>query len=1204
MRKHFLILMLMALLPLAGWAATTTEPTYPVDLSTGWKIQFVTGDAPGTELATPTAYYTGKSVAPKVRLYNESNDTYIPESKLNVSWSSPVINVNGGAAYTVTVTGKTQYTYDELPAADKTKKFFVLTAPNEVTPTPVLTTGPVSYNGSDIALISNPANNLPQADFGTLMYQVNDGEWSAAVPTAKMPGTYTVKYKVDETDNYAGIAETLGSVTINGTTITNYVAPVKKADMDFAWANNAAVEQDLVTAGSVALDEHSDVPGIIKYGYSADGPWSADIPKKANVGNYEIFWMIEGQGGYADKAAESLGTVKIKAIAPTITSVATGKTGLVYGGDASAAVGLLSAPAVVTDGAIAKYTVDYKAPGGAYPSTPSTDVLAYDAVQGKAAGTYKITTLVETAGNYTTVTSPTTIEVTIAQAKAFTSAPTAKANLVWDYNNGVVDQVLINPAVGAVSGKVQYAINPATEADWKTNVNDIKANRAGDYVVKYRVVDPNYEAVTAKAIEDVKISQKVVSVIVNDVTKTYNNSLELATTTVDNGGTDRFTFATLLPGTTAAFAGFNTVATSANNYVTLTDNTYKNYKAGGYAGVVTIDPTVATTGLDAIASANNFDYEFNVVPGKLTVNQAEITVTENGTEAQLTTMFGDHTDISELYSVTPAASSFGGEDPWKVVSGQAQKPVLKSEADDVEGEPEAGNYALYFAPGTLKSNYKMSTAGANHDGYVITAGHKFVITPDPARKVIITVLPHTQKYTGVAESWASIEEGKDYVVSGLITGDEVTGVTFTRSEADKFGAKTYTLSADNAIIKKDGTPVDMTAKYPGGIVYSNSTFTIEPVELTATVNQQTIKESADNEAKANAALSQDAWTVTGLVNGEEKAVLNGEIKVNITISGTAPSGEEQASLGNDGLYGWGLVLTIDNDNYTLKAKSQYGALRVITDKTLELDPTNAALADNIKAAAKDCADTRKNADPSDDAVYTVTFAYKTLKADTWYTMVLPFAVKATELVNSVKDAAGNPVFTITNRLNETTTTGKIVFKLEMKEIPANEPFLIKTAEDVNLQDFSLDDRIIIDATPESPAYDGNKMIGTYKNTTIQCATGNVLKWLVNKETEKPAAPGTNYDVNTWKIPRDYQAPINALEAYLFENRTVEAAAARPTIITVEDFDGQTTSIKTLNTETMKAYAAEGWYTIDGIKLQSVPTEKGVYINNGKKIVIK
>ena len=29
-----------------------------------------------------------------------------------------------------------------------------------------------------------------------------------------------------------------------------------------------------------------------------------------------------------------------------------------------------------------------------------------------------------------------------------------------------------------------------------------------------------------------------------------------------------------------------------------------------------------------------------------------------------------------------------------------------------------------------------------------------------------------------------------------------------------------------------------------------------------------------------------------------------------------------------------------------------------------------------------------------------------------------------------------------------------------------------------------------------------------------------------------------------------------------------------------------------------------WYTLDGMKLQAAPTKKGVYIMNGKKVVVK
>ena len=47
--------------------------------------------------------------------------------------------------------------------------------------------------------------------------------------------------------------------------------------------------------------------------------------------------------------------------------------------------------------------------------------------------------------------------------------------------------------------------------------------------------------------------------------------------------------------------------------------------------------------------------------------------------------------------------------------------------------------------------------------------------------------------------------------------------------------------------------------------------------------------------------------------------------------------------------------------------------------------------------------------------------------------------------------------------------------------------------------------------------------------------------------------------------------------------------------------GESTSIHNTQFTTPNA---EGWYTLDGRKLSGVPTQKGIYINNGKKMVIK
>ena len=58
------------------------------------------------------------------------------------------------------------------------------------------------------------------------------------------------------------------------------------------------------------------------------------------------------------------------------------------------------------------------------------------------------------------------------------------------------------------------------------------------------------------------------------------------------------------------------------------------------------------------------------------------------------------------------------------------------------------------------------------------------------------------------------------------------------------------------------------------------------------------------------------------------------------------------------------------------------------------------------------------------------------------------------------------------------------------------------------------------------------------------------------------------------------------------------------IMYIEEPNGNTTAIKTLDAETMQTYSTDGWYNLNGVKLNGVPTEKGIYINNGKKVVIK
>ena len=72
-------------------------------------------------------------------------------------------------------------------------------------------------------------------------------------------------------------------------------------------------------------------------------------------------------------------------------------------------------------------------------------------------------------------------------------------------------------------------------------------------------------------------------------------------------------------------------------------------------------------------------------------------------------------------------------------------------------------------------------------------------------------------------------------------------------------------------------------------------------------------------------------------------------------------------------------------------------------------------------------------------------------------------------------------------------------------------------------------------------------------------------------------------------------------------RSAAATDDLPQSITVRlvSRSGETTAIGEIDTKTGKmTFDSEAWYTLDGVRLSSKPSTKGIYINNGKKVAIK
>lgn len=73
--------------------------------------------------------------------------------------------------------------------------------------------------------------------------------------------------------------------------------------------------------------------------------------------------------------------------------------------------------------------------------------------------------------------------------------------------------------------------------------------------------------------------------------------------------------------------------------------------------------------------------------------------------------------------------------------------------------------------------------------------------------------------------------------------------------------------------------------------------------------------------------------------------------------------------------------------------------------------------------------------------------------------------------------------------------------------------------------------------------------------------------------------------------------------HLHAKHTEVAAGGKAVIMDEGDINSETTGISDIN-RTPATTATDTWYTLQGTRLQAKPTQSGIYINNGKKVIIK
>ena len=265
-----------------------------------------------------------------------------------------------------------------------------------------------------------------------------------------------------------------------------------------------------------------------------------------------------------------------------------------------------------------------------------------------------------------------------------------------------------------------------------------------------------------------------------------------------------------------------------------------------------------------------------------------------------------------------------------------------------------------------------------------------------------------------------------------------------------------------------------------------------------------------------------------------------------------------------------------------------GSLDDATSNTPKLTMTDADQTINTKRGIVLADDADNSEALNTNNTYDVMLSGRTLYKDgKWNTLCLPFDVSTTTGPLSGDNVEAMVLRSSDSGLSGTTLT--LNFDAATS-IPAGTPFIIRWGTPESHADTDLSNPVFSDVTINNTTNDvsftGGAFKGTYKKITYTTENQSILL-LGGDDTLYYPQPsgGTN-------------PSIGAFRAYFELN---SGASARAFVLNFGE--GETTGILSTTNFTNDTNS-DAWYDLSGRKLNGKPSRAGVYINNGKEIVIK
>jgi len=208
------------------------------------------------------------------------------------------------------------------------------------------------------------------------------------------------------------------------------------------------------------------------------------------------------------------------------------------------------------------------------------------------------------------------------------------------------------------------------------------------------------------------------------------------------------------------------------------------------------------------------------------------------------------------------------------------------------------------------------------------------------------------------------------------------------------------------------------------------------------------------------------------------------------------------------------------------------------------------------------------------------------KDDSWNTLCLPFRLSSFEGT----PLAGARVKTLVSSKFENNTLTLNFTEKDITSIKAGKPYIVKWSDGDNIVN-PLFQNVITTDKIEPIETDYIDFVGTFSPITLEANDHSALYLGAS---------------NMLYYPAD-NIPIKAYHAYFqLKNGLVAGDSEHnaPIRSFILNFDGETEGISTITTNDNQTSADTNWYTIDGVRLNDKPTQKGIYIVGGKIVSIK